>query len=744
MKIRPFAGLKLRYSLGPVEQAQIVASTAVVVAMVTIVMVRVFSGYKLNWYDFVSVITVGIFGFLIVYFTLKYGQLLEEQKQELLALNTIAEAVNRAEEIDKLLENSLREVRQLLDVNDGWIYLVEGKSLALKTKQFINPTESLPLPIRTSLEEPESKWTRLPRIENYPSKKEKARGRTWGLIAFKSWISVPIMMKDTFSGILVLASKERKAFDRKHLDLMEAFSNQIGVALENAMLFDKLRRSEERLADLFENSPDMYHIVNRAGIIQSCNKTEANHLGRAKNELIGHSVLKLYPSSYHDKATDLLNRIFDQDYEAREVEEQLITRTGELIDVSVNTSIIRDEKNRPVFVRWVARDITEKKKLESKILHAQKIDSIGNLAGGVAHDFNNILTSILGSTAIMKRRMKKNNQWFRYAEIIDDAAKRGASLTRQLLTFARKSPVQFRPLLVNNVVESTLHLFARSTDKKIAIEKNLNAGTALINGDDGQLQQAILNLLINARDAMPEGGTITVETNKIEFKEAEHADMGKAQRGNYVVVSVADTGVGMDVETKQKIFEPFFTTKEQGKGTGLGLSVVYGVTNAHNGFIGVQSELRKGSEFKLYLPLFRDKETTRRIGKSKQIYTGDEKILVVDDEEHVGEVIGVMLQNLGYKITVVRNGKEAMAKITNSRHKYDAVILDMNMPKMGGKETFLKLKEIDPDLRIIISTGYSTTTVESSELEKFIGGFLQKPYQLEELSHVVREVLDRK
>lgn len=738
---------KFRSQLGPVEQAQVVASTAVVVAMVTIVMVRVFSDYKIGWwYDFVSVITVGIFGFLIVYFTLKYGRLLEEQKQELLALNTIAEAVNRAVEINYLLENALHEVKRLLDVECGWIYHVESGKLVLKATQGVENMTDVIIKPDANAEDEDLRWIRAPHIEKRPRVKGRKNSVQWKYGEIETWASVPMMMKDKFAGVIVVASKESKdskEFSKKQLDLMNAFANQIGVALENSALFERLRNSEERYMDLFEHSPDMYHIVNRKGVIVSCNQTEADRLGYKKEELVGQSILKLYPNSYHGEARRLLGQIFEHNHEITGLEEQMLTKVGELIDVSVNTSIIYDETKKPVFMRGVARDITEKKKLESKIIHAQRIDSIGNLAGGVAHDFNNILTSILGSTAIMKRKMKRNDTWFRFVDIIETAAKRGAGLTRQLLTFARKSTVQFRPVVVNDIIEETLHLFERSVDKTILIKKVLSGEINIVNGDDGQIQQAILNLLINARDAMPNGGTITVQSENINFTKQRPAGFGEARSGEYTSVSIADTGIGMEHHVQQRIFEPFFTTKDQGKGTGLGLSVVYGVVNSHNGFITVQSEPGIGSKFNLFLPLLTDSEKIKRTSKTTKLLRGSEHVLVVDDEEHVGEVIGSMLQDLGYKVTVAKSGKEALS-LYKKKKRFDVIVLDMNMPTMGGKETFYRLKEIDPAVRVVVSTGYSNTSLESSPLRSAVDGILQKPYQMEDLSKTMRKAIEGK
>ncbi|TSA21712.1 response regulator [bacterium] len=732
--------LKFRTSLGPVEQAQVVASTAVVVTMATIVSIRLFTvGKTLDWLLFGSIITVGVFGFINVFFTLRYGQQLEEQKRELLALNTIAEAVNRSVEISLLLEEAIREVRRLLDVDFGWIYHVEGGRLVLRASDGV---ASAPLLIIESDIEADSNdivWARSPRTSQKP--RGRANASKWQFGAIAAWGSVPITMKDRFAGVIIVASKTRGEIMEKQLGLMGAFSNQIGVALENATLFEQLRKSEERYMDLFEHSPDMSHIVTREGIIVSCNQTETDRLGYQKENLVGFSVLALYPLQYHLAAKALVHDVFESRREVSGLEEQFLTKSGEVVDVSVITSIVYDESRKPAFMRVVARDITEKKKLESKILHAQRIDSIGNLAGGIAHDFNNILTSILGSTAIMKRKMRKSNTWYHFADIIETAAKRGAGLTRQLLTFARKSTPQVRPVIVNDIVEETLRLFERSIDKSIAVRKDLSDDMAIIKGDDGQIQQALLNLLINARDAMPNGGTIEI-SSQIVGSDVHHSSVfGEPRAGDFASIIVRDNGVGMNQEVQQRIFEPFFTTKE--KGTGLGLSVVYGVVNSHGGFITMQSDPERGSQFSMFFPLLADREKFQRALKQQRLQHGHERILVVDDEEHVSEMISRMLQHLGYKVLVVHSGQEALV-LFGKKTRIDAVILDMNMPTMSGKETFERLKEIRPDVRVVVSTGYSNESLEPTPLNNLVDGFLQKPYQMEELSKVLREVFDGK
>ncbi len=734
---------KIRTSLGPVEQAQIVVSTAVVVSLITIVVVRMTSGQTLGWLLFGNVLTVGIFGFIIVFFTLKYGRLLEEQKQELLALNTFAESVNRAIDVQFLLQNALYEMRRLLNVEYGWIYRVEGDLLLLKASRGTEELNTTIIEAVDDIHQDKMSWIRSPRIATRPRKIKSDAGENseWEFGSIGSWASVPIMMKDQMSGLIVLASNNPEAFANKQIDFIMAFANQIGVAMENATLFERVRKSEERYIDLFEHSPDMSLIINRSDIIINCNQTEATRLGYNKGEIIGQSIYKFYPLEYHNEAQRLLHNIFDNNLEIKDLEEKMLTKKGELIDVSVNASIVRDEAGQPL-IRTVARDITEKKNLEAKVIHAQRIDSIGNLAGGVAHDFNNILTSILGSTSIMKRKMKQDEQWYRFADIIETAARRGASLTRQLLTFARKGHVQFRPIIVNDIIEETLRLFERSTDKKINIEKNLLGEICIINGDDGQLQQSILNLLINARDAVQDGGTITIQSQKKHIEEDTTGTM-KIRKDDYIAVSVIDTGIGMDKDIQQHIFEPFFTTKDQGKGTGLGLSVVYGVVNSHNGFITVHSEPMHGTQFTIHFPILPASENLRRNIRHSKTERGTEQVIIIDDEKDVADVIGRMLLNLGYHTTIVNSGQKAI-NLFKKKKKFDIIILDLNMPKMSGKETFVKIKKLDPKIPVIISTGYSDRDMDVSQWKYPVNAFLQKPYSIEELSKAIRSILDNK
>jgi two-component system cell cycle sensor histidine kinase/response regulator CckA len=692
-----------------------------------------------EWLLFGSILTVGVFGFIIVLLTLKYGRVLEEQKQELLALKTMAESVNRAIDRRELFQNALKTISQLLGVDSVWIYRLDGQRLTATASHGAEHFTTPFIPFPSELNDEQINALRISQIHRATGRKNDP----WPHARVQSWASVPILIKDQLYGLIVAASDERALFTTKQVDLMMAFANQLGIAVENAILFDRVRMSEERYMDLFEHSPDMYHLVNREGIIVSCNHTEATRLGYQKEQLVGQSVLKLYAPAYHDQARVRLAEVFEHAREITDLEEQMVKSTDELIDVSVNSTLIKDESGRAVLMRTVSRDITERKRLEAKIIHAQRIDSIGNLAGGIAHDFNNILTSILGSAGIMKRKLKKTDPWYNFADIIETAAKRGAGLTRQLLTFARKSAVHFRPIVVNDVIEETLRLFERSIDKTITITYIPPTDFRVINGDDGQIQQALLNILINARDAMPDGGTITLTSGTMLVDDRPALPAMEQKSGTYVSIGVEDTGVGMDTLTQQRIFEPFFTTKSQGKGTGLGLSVVYGVVNSHGGFTTVRSAVGKGSTFLLHFPLLETAEGYRRPVRQKRIQLGSERILVVDDEPGVGETIRQMLTNLGYQVVVVDSGRKALS-LLRKKKTFDGIILDLSMPKMSGKETFVKLRKLDKKIPVIISTGYSDQAATFASVRGDADAFLEKPYQLEELARTLRAVLDKK
>jgi signal transduction histidine kinase/ActR/RegA family two-component response regulator len=424
----------------------------------------------------------------------------------------------------------------------------------------------------------------------------------------------------------------------------------------------------------------------------------------------------------------------------KDVEEQMLKSGNIPFPVTLNSSLVFDEKGATVNARIVARDISEQKMMEAALLHAQKIDSIGNLAGGIAHDFNNILAAVLGSASIMRRRLTEKSKLYKYVEIIESSARRGSSLTRQLLTFARKTETIVKLVDINALIVETLHLFQRSVTKEIVVITNLTETGGTVNGDDGQIQQALLNLFLNARDAMPNGGTLTIAT-AITMADAHTTNrFSSIKPGQFVLITISDTGHGIERNIQNRVFEPFFTTKDSG--TGLGLSVVYGVVQSHGGFINLESEVGRGATFSVYLPRANANAPLAARQRRQRLPHGKENILIIDDELSICEIARDMLSGLGYTVYVEHDGKSGVELYRIRQATIDLILLDINMPVMGGKQTFEVLRSINPRCRIIIVTGYGREGVETSNFSSEVDGFLQKPFQLEMLAFKVRQILD--
>ncbi len=728
-------------SMGLVEQAQVVASTAVVVAMVTIVLARMSLRQNLGTLDFISVITVGVIGYVSVYFSLKYGRSLEKQRRELLELNTITDAVNRSVELNTVLHSALVKVMELKHADAGWIYLQE-ESLTLRDQH----RSSGPLfPDGSTAADPRLSWIKDPGVHRTDDPVvAQSTSPSFAAEGLKVLASIPLMRQDAFAGVLVIGSKDPRTFEAKRIAVIQAFGHQISAALSNASLFEQVLRSEQLYADLYDHSPDMYHTVDRDGVVLSCNATESRLLGIPKQQIVGRPVLNLYPPSQHRQVRENLEKIFQFDQELGGFEEQIVRNDGTLIDVSVNTSLIRDSDGVPRAARMVLRDITEKKRLEEKILQAQKIDSIGNLAGGIAHDFNNILTAILSSASIMRRRMDEDQRWLKYVDLIETTSRRGAAVTRQLLTFARKSNPHVERIDVNSAIEQTLRLFEVTCPRSIHIKRELAPVPLMTEADEGQLQQAFLNLCLNARDAMPDGGILVIRSSGVSVGQEEARELTRGITGEFVEVSFTDSGLGIPLEHINRIYEPFFTTKEQGKGTGLGLSVVYGVIGSHNGHISVSSEVNSGTVFTVLLPRaeeYSPPESRPRKG-SEPVVGGSERILLIEDESAVGEVGADILADLGYRADIARNGREAIERLAETSIPYDLVILDLNMPRLGGRAAFDRIKELFPELKVLVCSGYSASMLDDGKFATEIDGFIQKPYELSDIAEKIRSILD--
>jgi len=389
--------------------------------------------------------------------------------------------------------------------------------------------------------------------------------------------------------------------------------------------------------------------------------------------------------------------------------------------------------------REMQAEIKDRKKLEAQLWQAQKMESLGNLAGGVAHDFNNLLMAIQGRASIMLRHKDASHPDFVHLDEIANYVQKAADLTKQLLGFARGGKYEVKSTDINELIKESAALFER-TRKEIAIHTKYQEAAWTLDVDRGQIDQVLLNLFINAWHAMPGGGDIFIETENVIVNERFIRPF-KVKPGNYVKISIADTGLGMDEATRQKIFEPFFTTKKMGRGTGLGLASVYGIIKNHGGFIDVYSEVGQGATFNIYLPAS-EKEAIKEETGAWGVVTGSGTILLVDDEEMIIDIGKAMIEELGYTVLSARSGREAIKVYRENGEKIDLVILDVVMRDMGGGETYDRLKEISPEVRILLSSGYGINSESTEMLYRRCGGFIQKPFDLEQLSQKLREVLE--
>lgn len=420
---------------------------------------------------------------------------------------------------------------------------------------------------------------------------------------------------------------------------------------------------------------------------------------------------------------------------------ELLDKSGRKIPVELKVTSLLDPNGKIIGRIGVARNISDKKKLETQLQNIQKMEAIGTLAGGVAHDFNNLLTGILGNISLMLLGMNSDNPIYEILKNLEQYVQNGANLTKQLLSFAIGGKYEVQQTDVNDLVKKTVGIFSR-TKKEIAIYEKYAEDLCFVEVDQGQIGQALLNIYVNALQAMPEGGELYIKTENITLDE-DYVRPFNLKFGRYIKISVTDTGVGMDESIRQRIFEPFFTTKKKDRGTGLGLASAYRIVKTHKGIINVYSEKGKGTTFNIFLPTSK-KETDKEslTVDNEKILVGDETILLVDDDDMVIYVGVKMLEKIGYKVMKARTGKEAIEIYRENQKKIDLVILDMIMPEMGGGEVYDFLKSMNPRIKVLLSSGYSLKGEAKEILERGCNGFIQKPINMKDLSLKIRKILD--
>ncbi len=496
-----------------------------------------------------------------------------------------------------------------------------------------------------------------------------------------------------------------------------------------------------RLMTAIEQSAEIILITDADGTIQYANAAVEAATGYSRAEVIGRN-LRIFNSDTHTKAS--YDNMWKTVTNGDKWNGHLINKRkdGTLYEEEASISPVRDESGKIVNYVAVKRDLTQEAILQKQLFQAQKMESIGTLAGGLAHDFNNILTVVLGFCELLLLDRQEGAQDYADLETIARAARNGADLVKRILAFSRQAEPSLRPVDLNHEVLQAWNLLDRTIPKMVAIEPLLADNLMRINADPGQIEQVLLNLAVNARDSMPEGGKIVIKTHNVTLDEEYCATQAEAKPGVYVLLTMSDTGYGMDKYVLEHIFEPFYTTKELGKGTGLGLAMVYGIVKSHGGHVECYSEPGVGTRFKLYFPAIDAEE--KAVVASTQVTPalGTETILLVDDDEQIRELAKRLLSGAGYKVLTAGNGKEALHVYRTRRDEISLVILDLLMPEMGGKQCLEELMQIDPHAKVLIASGYSLDNATAKTLERGARGFVGKPYHVKEFIRTVRQVLD--
>ncbi len=510
---------------------------------------------------------------------------------------------------------------------------------------------------------------------------------------------------------------------------------------ERKKLEKALFESEKRLKTIISTEPHCVKLINADGTLIEMNPAgltiiEADSFEQVK----GASLYSLISPNHRSAFKAHVNEVFAGGSGTLEFE--LIGLKGTRRWLSTHSVPFRNSEGEIIALLGITQDISESRRLEEQLREAQKLEGIGQLAGGIAHDFNNILTAVVGFGGMLQMQMDDADPSKHYVSEILAAGQKGASLTHQILAFSRKQVLDMKPVNLNEIIRSLDKMLHRLVREDIAIDLNLSGNGLVVLADTSQIDQVIINLVTNARDAMPRGGKITIAAEPFIMDDAFVEMHGYGRAGEYALITVSDTGIGMDAGTQLHIFEPFFTTKETGKGTGLGLAVVHGIVKQHNGYINVYSEAGKGTAFRIYLPLTEHAVEGTIKESTVPVKRGNETILVAEDEQSLRKLTKIMLESAGYRVLTAKDGKEAADIYKEHAGEIDLVVLDVIMPVMNGEEAFGEMRRLNPSLKALFMSGYTRDTISDHGIAEGQYSFVQKPVRLEPLLSKIREVLN--
>jgi len=667
------------------------------------------------------------------------------------------QAFNSSLELDQVIVSVLEEVRRLMGVLGSSIWLIDEDTGELVCEEATGDYGETLRGWRLAPGEGLAGWV-VQNGESFISPDTYSDKRHYKEVDqaigkhTQSILTVPLYVKGDIIGVLQVVDIETGRFDKDHLSLMETLAGSAAIAIENARLYEKarleisirkqaeeaLRESENKYRTVLEANPDSVIVYDMEGKVTYLNPTFTKVFGWTLKECFGKKMDMFVPEENWPETIEMIEKVLAGE-NLTGIETFRHTKAGDVIPVSVSGAIYHDRDGNPVGSVVNLRNIYEQKKLEAQIQQVQKLEAIGTLAGGIAHDYNNLLMGILGNASLMTFDLESNHPHYEKLKNIEKYVQSGADLTKQLLGFAKGGKYEVKPIDINDVVRQSSEMFSR-TKKEIRIQRNLQKDIWSVEADANQVEQVLLNLYVNAGQAMPGGGQLYLQTKNVTLDD-HYTRLFSVKAGNFVKISITDTGIGMDEQTIKRIFDPFFTTKDMGRGTGLGLASAYGIIKNHDGIINVDSTLNKGTTFNVFLPAS-EKNIVKTQPLNQKTIKGVGTVLLVDDEEMIIDVGSQILENLGYSVLSARSGTEAMEVYQAHQDEIILVILDMVMPDLGGGETFDRLKKINPEIKILLSSGYSINGQASEIMDRGCNGFIQKPFNIRQLSRKIRDVVD--
>ncbi|NNK86215.1 MAG: PAS domain S-box protein [Desulfobacterales bacterium] len=672
-------------------------------------------------------------------------------------------------DVDKLVSTVTRIMEERLDFDRGIVMLANKEKTRLiyfagygyseEDKQVLQQTEfHLDNPDSTGIFVKSHKKLKPFLVDNLSDTKKRLSTRSRQLankMGVKSLICVPIIYENESFGILAVDNvKSKRLLTQSEINLLSGVSSQLALGIANAMSFQKLQESEEKYRTVLENIEEGYFEVDLAGNFTFFNEATCKILGHEKEELIGINNRKYMNEKNAKKIFRAFNKVYQSEKPAKVLDWELFRKDGSVRIVEISVSLIKDENKRSTGFRGVARDVTdrrlrerERKRLEAQLQQAQKMEALGTLAGGVAHDLNNILSGIVSYPELLLMEIPEGSPLRRPLLTIQNSGEKAATIVQDLLTLARRSVPNLKPVNLNEIITEYLQSpefkNMKSYYPDIKVVERFEPNLLNVSGSYVHLSKTVMNIISNAAEAIEGTGEIVISTESC-YIDKPVAGYDYIKDGDYAVFTVSDTGVGIPREDLERIFEPFYTKKVMGKsGTGLGMAVVWGTVKDHKGYIDVQSEVGKGTTFKLYFPVTRMELEKEKSPLPVESYMGKgEKILIVDDIDEQREIASEMIKKLGYNVTSISSGEKAVDYLKHNQT--DLLILDMIMdPGIDGLETFREVRKVNPDQKAIIASGFSETDKVKEAQRLGAGAYIRKPYTIEKIGTVVRAELDK-